>query len=108
MLTGSSYDDVIKYMGIGCTDARRIRNGLGHFGLKTAERMMSFRSNKRYRRHTALPFDAVLKLVHPRIHRDGGYHWVVWDARRRKILDPDDPPFKLPQVDITQFLAIIG
>jgi hypothetical protein len=87
MMARVAYEDVIDFMGRSYTDTRKVRNGLQKFGLRSARRLVPFRGNKKYGDYKDLPADAILKLVSSR-HRGGTFHWVVWDAKRKKILDP--------------------
>ena len=58
------------------------------YGLELAHHLVPFRSTK----YEDLEDNAILK-VNPR--RGGAeWHWVVWDAKRRRLLDPRDPPYK--------------
>jgi hypothetical protein len=106
MLSGTSYNRVIKQMGKSYTSTRAIHDGLKYFGVRSAKRLVQFRGNKKYPDHRKLGFDAMLKLVHPKVHRGGNFHWVVWDAKKRKVLDPQRPRYKIRQVRITSFLPI--
>jgi hypothetical protein len=106
MLARVTYNDVIDFMGRNYTETRDIRNGLREFGLKSARRLTQFRGNKHIHDYKELKHDAMLKLVNPRTHRSGSFHWVVWDARRRKILDPQHPRYKIPPARITSFLKV--
>jgi hypothetical protein len=99
-------EEVIEYMGKGRTNTRKIRKGLRKFGLKSAKRLERFRRNGDYHSYKELDVDAVLKLVDPKIHRPGTYHWVVWDSKRRKRLDPQRPRYKVPPAKITAFLRV--
>jgi hypothetical protein len=106
MLARVAYSDVIDFMGRSYTDTRDIRNGLREFGLKSAKRLRQFRGNKQYHDYKELNFDAMLKLVDPKTHRGGSFHWVVWDAKRRRRLDPQSPRYKIPPARITSFLTV--
>jgi hypothetical protein len=102
MLTGACYYDVVMYMGYSSTDPLKIQKGLQKFGLKSAKRLTQFRGNKEYPDYKKLDFDAVLKMVH---RKGGSYHFVVWDAKRRRILDPNYPPFRIGRAHrITSYL----
>ena len=92
MLAGRSYGAVAKEMfpdgAVSGTDAGELRKALVACGLEPARHLVPFRS-KKYR---DLEDNAILK-ANPR--RGGAeWHWVVWDAERRCLLDPRDPPYK--------------
>ena len=92
MLAGRSYGAVAKEMfpdgAVSGTDADELRKALVACGLEPARHLVPFRS-KKYR---DLEDNAILKAN----SRRGGaeWHWVVWDAERRRLLDPRDPPYK--------------
>jgi hypothetical protein len=106
MLTGAPYDDVIDSMGESYTSARDLHKALAKFGLKSPKRLVQFRGNKKYPNHRALNVYAILKLVDRRYHNRRYWHWVVRDAKRRKILDPQWHPYKVPPARITSFLPV--
>ncbi|MGE0093766.1 MAG: cysteine peptidase family C39 domain-containing protein [Alphaproteobacteria bacterium] len=66
------------------TDTRDLRRVLKRFGFKTSGHLRSLRG----RQLIDLRSDAILK-VNPR--PDGSWHWVIWDATRKRILDPKGP-----------------
>jgi hypothetical protein len=82
------------------TSTADIRRALGRFGFKPARRLMPF---GRRRRYTDLRQDAVLKLK-TRAHGEREWHWAVWDAHRRKLIDPAKFPYK--RFRVTSFLAV--
>ncbi len=63
MLTGASYDDVIKYMGEAFTDTSAIRKGLRRFGFKSEKRLTQFRGNEEHPNYESLKCHAILKMV---------------------------------------------
>jgi hypothetical protein len=102
MLTGASYKAVIKFMGSASTDTSKIRRGLNRFKVKSATRLKQFRGNEQYPNYKKLDFDAVLKMKH---RGRSMYHWIVWDSKRGKCLDPQNPSFKIgPAHRITSYL----
>jgi len=98
------YDDARKVMfgrrSGSYTSTGDIRWALGRFGFKPARRLVRFGKKRHY---TDLREDAVLKLK-ARAHGEREWHWVVWDARRRKLIDPAKFPHK--RFRITSFLAV--
>ena len=72
-------------------DTGGLRKALAVYGLERAHHLVPFRSTK----YEDLEDNAILK-VNPR--RGGAeWHWVVWDAKRRRLLDPRDPPIQADQ-----------
>ena len=91
MLTGQSYAAVRRSMfptgeSIG-TKTKDLRKALRTFGCDVGERLNPLRT----RHYSKLQFDAILK-VWPK--KNGTWHWVVWDAGAKRILDPLEPPYK--------------
>ena len=90
MLTARTYPAVRKDFPdkINGTHLRDLRAIMRHYGVKCGERLIPLRTRK----PSDLPFDALIK-INPRV---GGkeWHWVIWDQRRRRILDPKVPPYK--------------
>ena len=92
MLAGKSYRAVRKEMFqngvVSAADTGDLRRALAVYGLELAHHSVPFRSTK----YEDLKDNAILK-VNPR--RGGAeWHWVVWDTKRQRILDPKDPPYK--------------
>ena len=92
MLAGKSYGAVRKEMFpdgvVSGTNTGGLRKALAAHGLELARHLVPFRSTK----YQDLEDDAILK-ANPR-HGGAEWHWVVWDAKRRRLLDPRDPPYK--------------
>ena len=87
-LQSRTQGDVPERCGLGCTDTGDLRKALAVYGLELAHHLVPFRSTK----YEDLEDNAILK-VNPR--RGGAeWHWVVWDATRRRLLDPRDPPYR--------------
>lgn len=86
----------------GYTNTADLRRALRKFKLKCAPRMVTFRSSG-FRNYKDLPTDAILKLIAP-THPPGVWHWVVWDARRKCLLDPRKRPYR--RFRITSYLAV--
>lgn len=90
-VTKTKEDDPIKG-----TDLRQLKQIMAKHGVVIEGRMKRIDDQK----HVALEklddldldCDALLK-VNP---RDGGkgWHWVIWDHRRRRVLDSKAPPYK--------------
>ena len=92
MLAGKSYGAVAKEMfsngAVPGTETADLRKALAVHGLELAHHSVPFRSTS----YEDLKDTAILK-ANPR--RGGAeWHWVVWDAGRRRLLDPRDPPYK--------------
>jgi ABC-type bacteriocin/lantibiotic exporter with double-glycine peptidase domain len=68
-----------KHKGPGYTYKDQMRNALKAFGVVLSERLT------RCPRPERLTQDA---LIRTNELSNGMWHWVVWDARRAKILDP--------------------
>ena len=70
------------------TNTGDLRRALAIHGLELAHHSVPFRSTS----YEDLEDTAILKAT----PRRGGaeWHWVVWDAERRRLLDPKDPPYK--------------
>lgn len=66
------------------TTAAQLREALLSFGIATEEKRPI--GNKEFR---SFPFDAVLHGW-----AEDEWHWVVWDYRRKKVIDPYEPPTK--------------
>jgi hypothetical protein len=113
--TGCGVACVAIFANVGYDDARKVmfgrargtytstadlRRALCRFGFKPARRLIPFGRRGRY---TDLREDAVLKLK-ARAHGEREWHWAVWDARRRKLIDPAKFPYK--RFRVTSFLAV--
>lgn len=70
----------------GYTDTAQLREALGALGIQTAPKLVLFKSEA----PQDLPFNAILKTN----RRTKDWHWVVWDCRRQKVLDPRTPPYR--------------
>jgi ABC-type bacteriocin/lantibiotic exporter with double-glycine peptidase domain len=70
------------------TQLRELKKIMRRHGVRCGPRLIPLRS----RHPKDLPFDALLK-VNPRL---GGkdWHWVLWDSRRKQLLDPKVPRYK--------------
>ena len=73
--------------------------------MRAGQRLIQFRGNKRYCDYKELDVDAVLKLV-ARSHEPGYWHWIVWDAKSKKTLDPKKKPYKIPPAKIKSYLPV--
>jgi hypothetical protein len=89
MLKGISYAAARRLMfgnnKVKHTQTRDLVSALKCLGLMPQKKQLtSF--GKRYARYSELPENAILK-ANPR--KGGRYwHWIVWDVRRKKLLDP--------------------
>ena len=70
------------------TRTNDLRLALISFGLTPGPRLIPLRT----RCYRDLSCDAILKVWPRRDGRD--WHWVVWDARRRRVLDSLPEPYK--------------
>lgn len=102
MLLGKSYtfarrelfpDGVVDYTDIG-----ELKSALNKNGMMPASRMVSYR-----RRPLHLSDDAILKV---NVRSDGSWHWVVWDSKRKKILDPKVPPYTESRLRFHSYLVV--
>lgn len=68
----------------GYTDVRDLRRGLRSFGIELGHRRIPF--TKVSSTDMGLDFDAIIgtKPV-----KNGSWHWLVWDAANRILLDPN-------------------
>lgn len=91
MVAGRPYSAIRKTLGsdaVGPTQLRKLREIMRQYGVTAGERMIPLRTRTPFE----IPFDALIKM-NPR--RDGKeWHWVIWDHRRRRILDPRMPAYK--------------
>ena len=92
MLAGKSYGAVRKEMfpngAVLGTETGDLRRALATYGFELAHHSVPFRSTS----YENFKDTAILK-GNPR--RWGAeWHWVVWDAEHRRLLDPRDPPYK--------------
>lgn len=104
MLADTSYKKVRnRIFGKRCvvpTDTKSIRKALRKFGIASAKNLIR---STRAQHYTNLQQDALLRVKLPK--RDApNWHWIVWDARRQRFLDPDADPYVNPPV--TSFLTI--
>ena len=80
-----------------------LREALNRLGIKTGNQLIALR-RKRPRSQVNFSFDAILKV---NADEDGRHwHWIVWDATRKKYLEPEDPPCRRPRV--ASYLRIYG
>lgn len=70
------------------TQLHELREMMRQHGVALEGRLTPFRTRK----PTDLPFDALLK-ANPRL-AGKEWHWMIWDYRRRRVLDPKMPPYK--------------
>ena len=92
MLSGQSYAFVRKLMfaekEVRATSTKELIAALAAIGCRPATRLVPLRS----RGYRDLEFDAVLKIWPRQNNRN--WHWVVWDFRRKRVIDPLEPPYK--------------
>lgn len=106
MLSGTSYAVVRKTYReltdtndgdrVEPTELRRLKQIMEKHGVVIEGRMKRIDDPKQFALKNLddldLDCDALL-MVNP---REGGrkWHWVIWDHRRRRVLDPKVPPYK--------------
>ena len=88
MLTGRTYAATRELMfpdgQIRRTRTSILRKALADLGCEVGDRLIQLGT----KRFEDFDFHVVLK-----VNKEGrNWHWVVWDARRRLVLDPLDPP----------------
>ena len=67
------------------TGTKHIKQALQRLGVQTGYRTILLEN----RDYSELDQDAILKTK-PR-NSDGNWHWMVWDSKRSKLLDPRKP-----------------
>lgn len=75
-----------------------LRRGLKRLGIALTDRLSPLGG----RSLSDLATNAIVK-VNP---RQDGWHWVVWDAGRRRLLDPRQPTYQ--RYRVISFLQVIG
>ena len=81
-----SYKEALRYIRHdrnGCTKTIDVRAALRRLGIRTHSKRLRLLGRRHY---TELPFSAILKIPHAKGRH---WHWVIWDHRRRKLIDPD-------------------
>lgn len=74
------------------TKTRDLRAALIKLGKSPSpDRMKRLRGNQ----HRTLTETALLKTA---TRRGGSWHWMVWDPRRGRVLDPMEPPYERPRI----------
>lgn len=66
------------------TDVRDLRRGLRSFGVELGHRRVPF--TKVNSTDMGLDFDAIIGT---KPDKTGNWHWLVWDATKRVLLDPN-------------------
>ena len=105
MIVGVSFNEARRCMfghqEITTTRTRDIRKALREFGIASSRLV---RSTPRTRYFRNLEQDAILKT---RSRSDNDWHWIVWDGKHKKLLDPEknkDDRYVRPPV--TSFIAV--
>jgi hypothetical protein len=98
MLAGISYaavrktyrelSDTTRYDAVEPTQLPMLKKIMGRHGVVVEGRMRRIGDQSL----NELDCDALLK-VNPRADGEE-WHWVIWDHRRRRVLDPKVPPYK--------------
>jgi hypothetical protein len=87
MIAGVSYRKALKCMfgdqKVVKTETKDLRRALHRFAIGCSSRLIRSTRQCHYRN---LEQDAILKT---RTRSDGDWHWIVWDAKRKKFLDPE-------------------
>ena len=105
MLAGVSYWEArVAVFGkrprvVHSTHTADIRRALKRFGLRSAKRLISFGRETPEPKNIGI--NAILKVNR---RKNGTWHWIVWDSKRKRLLDPQRPAYKRPR--LSSFLAI--
>ena len=81
------------------TDTGVLRDALRGLGVPVADGCI------RVKDKAQLKQDALLKVNR---QKSGGFHWCVWDSKRRRILDPGVPPIERLEVFAALFIGTPG
>ena len=97
MLTGMTYKKAVRSIygqdEVDYTSTTEIRLALEKYGITLSKKRQPFipgkTKNGLYRAISeskiSLPYDAIIGT---RPWANGNWHWVIWDSKRQKILDP--------------------
>lgn len=101
MIAGITYTEARKQMfgnkPLTYTKSKELQKALRRHGIRIDGRLRPL--GKRNYKTLARP--AILKV---RWTKSGPFHWVVWDIRRRRVLDPLEPPYT--RFRVTSFLSL--
>jgi hypothetical protein len=96
MLAGISYSQARSIMfgsePVGLTSTSGLIDALVRLGRRPFNKRLSPLRGRNYRE---LKSDALLKVIRP---GKWWFHWIVWDAKRERHLDPKQPAVKRPNV----------
>ena len=96
MLAGISYTQARLIMfgnePVGLTSTSALIDVLVRLGRRPSKTQLSPLCGRDYRE---LKSDALLKVIRP---GKWWFHWIVWDAKRERHLDPKQPAVKRPNV----------
>lgn len=84
------------------TTTVRLVRGLRRLGIRCGDRLVPLRG----RSYRSLKCNAVLKAWEKKAQRGGDFHWVVWDAKRRRFLDPGRLTYR--RLRVRQYVKIAG
>jgi hypothetical protein len=87
MLSRKTYGAVRTEMFPFRTPENTVKKWLGEFGVRTASKFQDLNG----RHYSELEFDALLAVNYRKEGLDLYWHWVVWDAKKGKIRDPNRP-----------------
>jgi hypothetical protein len=104
MIAGVSYHQARKKVcreEADGTSTKEVCDALAKFGIACAGRLTRLRPGD-YRK---LEQDAILRTRTSK--SDGDSHWIVWDAKRKRIIDPEpDKADRYVRPPITSFLGV--
>ena len=104
MLTCRPYDEIRGLMfrnaAVERTKASDLKGALQHYGMNPGYRTIPLKSPKVT--DLDLGCDAILKSKWT--FADSNWHWVVWDAMHKCILDPRCPPY--PRYLLCSYLKV--
>jgi len=102
MVVGASYAVVRTVMaGERSTinaDTKDVVRALRGFGVELPRNHLVALRGRDFR---TLDHDAILKV---NVRKDGHWHWVVWDAENRRVLDPKRRPYR--KIRATSYLPV--
>jgi hypothetical protein len=104
MIAGVSYRRALRAMygdkPLIKTVTGDLRRGLHALGIECGTRLVRSTTPRHYRN---LREDAVLKT---RTRSDGDWHWIVWDAKRKLVIDPERKENRYVRPPITSYLLV--
>ena len=102
MVVGASYAIVRGVMADDRStiyaNTKDVVKALRHFGADLPRDRLVVLRGRNFRR---LEYDAILKV---NVRKDGHWHWVVWDAKKQRVLDPKRRPYRT--IRATSYLPV--